>query len=97
VAGNPNWVKGVSGNPGGRSKEDAELKRVIQENLPPAALFKKLMDFVEFADDHGTKLKALQILIEYGYGKPKQQVEHSGEVVTWGSVIDAIRNKAAAG
>lgn len=88
---------GVSGNPGGRSKEDAELKRVIAEKCPPEYFVKKLLDFVEFADTHSVKLNALIVLLERLYGKPKQAVEHSGEIVTWGSVIEAIKAKSAAG
>ncbi len=91
------WEKGQSGNPGGRPKEDAELKRLIDKNCPPEYFVKKLMDFIDFGEDHNIKLKALVILLERRYGKPHQAIEHSGEIVTWGTVIDAIRKKAAAG
>ena len=89
--------KGHSGNPGGRPKEDAELKAIIDEKCGPEYFVKKLLQFVDFGEDHATKLKALVILLERRYGKPSQAIEHSGEIVTWGTVIDAIRKKAAAG
>ena len=91
------FEKGKSGNPGGRPKEDAELKRIIDEECGPEYFVEKLLEFVNHAIDQGVKLKALIYLMERRYGKPHQAIEHTGEIVTWGTVIDAIRKKSAAG
>jgi len=80
MAGNPNWVKGVSGNPGGRSKDEVELKRIIMEKTEGGLFFvDKLLQFIQSAREHSVRLAALVKLMEYGYGKPRQQVEVTGQ------------------
>jgi hypothetical protein len=36
------------------------------------------MDFIDFATDHSVKLNALKLMMEYRFGKPRQQVEVNG-------------------
>lgn len=78
--GNPNWVKGCkSPNPGGEHHERKELRAIILEKTGGGLYFvNKLIDFIENAKEPRVKLDALKIMIEYGYGKPRQQIEIEG-------------------
>lgn len=69
--GNPNWIKGHSGNPGGRPKALAELQALARQyaeasvNVLAEALKHK---------DHRIRIVAAQTLLDRGYGKPAQTV-----------------------
>ena len=72
--GNPNWRKGVSANPGGRTKLAkgfAQWCRDQFETPEGRALLEKRL---------GNSDYVLTKLLGYAYGEPKQQVEHSGKV-----------------
>ena len=77
-AGNPNWQPGVSGNPGGRSKELAQqqsaarLEAASHAREVIAYLLKVLRD-----EDEGTayRLKAGIELLNRGLGLPLAQVD----------------------
>lgn len=71
------FQKGQSGNPGGRPKEDAEVKALARESGAEAV--QKLVELMR-GDDRRTALAAAQALLDRGYGKPGQSVEHSGAV-----------------
>lgn len=68
---------GQSGNPGGRPKEDAEVKALARAAGPEAIT--KLLELLR-CDDRRTALAAAQALLDRGYGKPGQSVELSGAV-----------------
>jgi hypothetical protein len=77
-AGNPNWQPGISGNPGGRSKElaleqsAARLEAASHASEVIAYLLKVLRD-----DNEGTayRLKAGIELLNRGLGLPQAQVD----------------------
>ena len=77
-AGNPNWVRGISGNPGGRSKELAQqqgaarLEAASHASEVIAYLLKVLRN-----EDEGTayRLKAGVELLNRGLGLPQAQVD----------------------
>jgi len=77
-AGNPNWQPGVSGNPGGRSKELAQqqsaarLEAASHASEVIAYLLKVLRN-----EDEGTayRLKAGVELLNRGLGLPQAQVD----------------------
>lgn len=71
------FQKGQSGNPGGRPKEDAEVKALARDCGPEAV--KKLVELMR-GDDRRTALAAAQALLDRGFGKPGQSVELSGAV-----------------
>lgn len=76
---------GQSGNPGGRPKEDAEVKSLARTAGPEA--IDKLLELMR-GDDRRTALAAAQALLDRGFGKPGQSVELSGPdgeplVVSW--------------
>lgn len=75
------FVKGQSGNPGGRPKSDQTLKDLIDlKTGGPEYFVNKLMDFIEHAREHKVKLDAMALLMAYRFGKPRQEMEHSGEI-----------------
>ena len=79
------FQKGQSGNPGGRPKEDAEVKALARAAGPEA--IEKLVALMR-GDESRTALAAAQALLDRGYGKPSQAVEMSGPegeplVVSW--------------
>jgi hypothetical protein len=75
--GNPNWVKGVSGNPGGRPKLAEDLKKRALD-----AVDKIVLDYwIEEVATRGLNAtKCSELLAAYGMGKPVQPVEGKHEV-----------------
>lgn len=68
---------GQSGNPGGRpSTRKAELDKLLAEVWKTPSRRKVLKKLVEDAEqgDHDART----LLLAYAYGKPKDDVEHSG-------------------
>jgi hypothetical protein len=79
------FEKGVSGNPGGRPKEieglAAAIRLEFEKDIKAGGVHeavKRGFDLLRFAPEAKDKLAALKVLLEYGYGKPKQQVELGG-------------------
>lgn len=68
------WQKGVSGNPGGRSKTTKQLAKLAREYTDEA-----LATVVSIMRDEGNKpidrLRAADIILDRGYGKAKQKIE----------------------
>jgi hypothetical protein len=71
------WQPGQSGNPGGRPKGSKEFRERCREFADEKGL-PVLIDIAESAK-HKDRLKAVELLLAYGYGKPKQGVELSGD------------------
>ena len=70
------FVKGKSGNPGGRPKELAEFRQLLREKKAHKAL-RCLMDEIGTRGDDC--VKAAEIVLAYAWGKPTQGVEFSGK------------------
>ena len=70
------FTKGKSGNPGGRPKEDAEVKALAREKGPDAIA--KLVEHMEGEDDRLAQAAAIALL-DRGFGKPAQELIHSGD------------------
>ena len=81
------FKKGKSGNPGGRPKIAKEFKEKCREFMGDEG-WKKL---VALAKDkkHRDHFRALETIIAYSYGKPKQGVELTGED---GAPIETVTN-----
>jgi len=72
------FPKGKSGNPGGKPKKYREIEQLAQlvlekgkENLA----IKGLLDIAQKAKQDRDRLRALELLMAYAYGKPRQRVE----------------------
>ena len=65
------WEKGKSGNPGGRPKEDAEVKALARQYGPEAV--EKLIALMR-GDEDRTCLAAANSLLDRGFGKPHQSI-----------------------
>ena len=73
------FQKGQSGNPGGRPKEDDEVKRLARAQTVEA--IKRLTYWLK-SDNAKASVAAATALLDRGYGKPRQEIEHSGEIAT---------------
>jgi hypothetical protein len=63
------FEKGQSGNPGGRPKENAEVKALARSH--GVAAVQKIVGLMNSADEK-TVLAACQALLDRGFGKPAQ-------------------------
>ncbi len=70
--GNPNWVKGISANPGGRSKKLAEVKELAQAHTADA--IKALAAICKSGISESARVAAAVALLDRGHGKPVQTV-----------------------
>jgi Family of unknown function (DUF5681) len=78
---------GQSGNPGGKSKEAAEIERLARELSRPAlTVLGRIM--VDEKAPHAARVAAANHILDRGLGKPKQPLEHTGEL-TFTPGIDA--------
>lgn len=100
---------GQSGNPGGKPSAVIILERMIRRKTNDGEwCLKKLLEFIETARDQNVKLAALKLLMEYGFGKPRQAVDlNAGDgngiqiIVTTGvlqperrmPIVDAVSSK----
>jgi len=70
--GNPNWTKGVSGNPNGRPKDELKIRQLAREYGPEA--IQRLVEWMR-SDNPKASVPAAQTLLDRGYGKPIQQLD----------------------
>lgn len=71
------FEKGKSGNPGGRPKENAEVKALAREHGPAAIA--KLAELMNCGNPR-TEVAAAQALLDRGYGKPAQVIAGDDEL-----------------
>jgi len=71
--GNPGWPKGVSGNPGGRRKQDYRIKDLAQKYTNEALA--TLRSIMKGSEDDRARVAAANAILDRGYGKPAQSVD----------------------
>ena len=67
------FQKGVSGNPGGRPKKDNKLVELAKAKTPEA--FKELLELLKNTSEDSVRLGCIKTVFEYGFGKPRQEVD----------------------
>lgn len=90
--------KGQVGNPKGRPKEVAQVRKLAREYTQEA--IETLADLMRNDSRGATRLAAANALLDRGYGKPAQAVEMTVEKLddtevlskTW-EIIQKLRNK----
>jgi hypothetical protein len=74
--GNPNWVKGVSGNPGGRPRAALDVQEMARACTPQA-----IAALVAALSNPRERVPAAVALLDRGWGKPPQPLrEENGGV-----------------
>jgi hypothetical protein len=73
------FPKGVSGNPLGTSKTDAELKKIFLSHCPEAV--ETVLHTMRHARSPKARLTAAGMIFDYGLGKPRQAVEISTDPI----------------
>jgi hypothetical protein len=73
------WVKGMSGNPGGRPKLEVSIRELAQQNSMEAL---ETLVQVMRTGKPGERLVAANAILDRAYGKPTQSVEMSGDRTT---------------
>ncbi len=72
------FVPGQSGNPGGRPKTLARVQNLAREYTETS--IKVLGEIMEDEDERGaTRIAAIQVLLDRGWGKPLQRVDVSDD------------------
>lgn len=65
------FVKGQSGNPGGRPKETGEIRELARKHGPEAI---RTLALHMAGDDPRVAVAAAQALLDRGFGKPAQAI-----------------------
>ena len=80
------FSKCKSGNPGGRPKENQEVKELARTYTQEA--IERLVFWMRQDDDSRASVASAQALLDRGHGKPSQHTELSGSVEMTGANTD---------
>ena len=70
------FVKGQSGNPSGRPKENSAVKKLAQSHC--IAAIEELVRLMK-SDDDKIRIQACNAILDRGLGKPAQALIHTGD------------------
>lgn len=91
------FKKGRSGNPSGRRKkteEEKQLEALCKEKTQDA--LNTILLIMQNGDNERNRLAAAQYVIDRGWGKARQEVEHSGkdgQPIKMNMVVEFVRTK----
>jgi hypothetical protein len=86
------WVKGVSGNPGGRPKLEVSLRELAQKHTVEAV---ETLVHVMRTGKPAERALAANSLLDRGFGKPAVAVEMSGSNATLVDLLVSLNNAHA--
>jgi hypothetical protein len=86
------FVKGVSGNPGGRPKLKVNLRELAQENTMEAL---ETLVQVMRTGKPGERLVAANAILDRAYGKPSQSIEMSSDRTTLVDLLVSMNKSPA--
>ena len=66
----------MSGNPGGRPRVLAEIRTLARTYTEPAVL--ALVEIMQHGRNESARVAAAQAVLDRGWGRPVQALEHSG-------------------
>jgi hypothetical protein len=81
------FKKGISGNPGGRHKDVAEVKELARTHTTAAiGTLAEIMNDKEAP--RASRVMAANALLDRAYGRPAQALEHTGNIGGLGAILD---------
>lgn len=80
--GNPNWSKGISGNPAGKKPDSPQLKGLIErcKEFAENEGVDALIDLAKGAKDRKIQLAALIYITNRGFGTPTDKLSVDGKL-----------------
>lgn len=91
--GNPNMrAGGPSLNPHGRPKRGLSLAEAIRERVDPAWIAERAVALAETAESEATRLAALSLIADRGWGKPLSTVEVTASIDARAAAVVAPLN-----
>lgn len=86
------FVKGQSGNPGGRKKEAGDLRELARAASPE--MLQILIDLAKTSVSDRSRVTAANAVLDRAYGKPAQTLgDGDGNPVEWVDLIRAARER----
>lgn len=85
------FAKGRSGNPGGRPKEDGEVKAIARSHTREA--IERLAGWMR-SDNASASVTASQALLDRGWGRPAQAITGEGGAPLLPTIVTQIVERA---